>query len=260
MQDDRLIFYTFNLTANVTLEMLPIRAGEFMMGSPKGETGCKMPDETQHHVTITAPYWMGKYSVTQEQYKAVMNENPSEFKTGPDHPVECVSYHEANEFCRRLNRSLAAELPAGYRFALPTEAQWEYACRAGSSSALYTGEELTNANGVCRSLESIAWYESNHTNWGHLPVGGKAPNAWGLYDMIGNIHEWVYDRYGVYPADGAVDPQGPDAGPERVVRGGSWRSQPWKCRAARRGVDAPGYKLNGLGFRVALVERDGRNQ
>ncbi len=247
------------LPRSATLEMVCIRAGSFWMGSPSGETGVMRLDETRHYVTLSKDFMIGKYPVTQSQYEAVMGTNPSAFKTGGNHPVECVSWKDAMRFCARLNVRFAGILPAGYRFSLPLEAQWEYACRAGSESALYNGKELTSEEGKCLNLDEIAWYVHNHSSDGHMEVGLKQPNDWGLYDMLGNIHEWVFDRYGHYSADKheTLDPKGSLNGRERVVRGGSWKSPPWRCRAARRGIDEESYRLNGLGFRLALIADTG---
>ncbi|MCC8161929.1 MAG: formylglycine-generating enzyme family protein [Lachnospiraceae bacterium] len=241
---------TLILSRTEKLEMIFLEPGEFLMGAPDGEKGQMRKDEQLHPVTLTKGFYLGKYAVTQGQFLAVMGYNPSSHRTGLDHPVETVSWHEATEFCEKLNRQY--ELPNGYGFHLPSEAQWEYGCRAGTRTSLYTGCNLSSENGKCPELDSLAWYVENHDGSGHMPVGGKQPNAWGLYDMLGNIHEWVYDRYGKYDRGGATDPWGPSIGGERVVRGGSWKSPAWRCRAARRGVDAPGYRLDGLGFRVAM--------
>jgi len=241
---------TISLPGAVTMEFVRIPAGSFWMGSPEGETG-RREDETRHFVTLTKDFYLAVTSVTQRQYQAVTGRNPSGFARLPQRPVETVSWHDAAEFCKRCSR--LDGIPEGWRMALPTEAQWEYACRAGAAGALYTGKDLTVADGKCPNLEPIAWYRYNHPSQGPLDVGTKEPNAFGLYDMLGNIHEWVRDRYGDYPTDPQTDPEGPASGYDCIVRGGNWQSSPWKCRAARRGIDPPSYRLPGTGFRAALV-------
>ena len=180
----------FLLPGGVSLEMVKIKAGMFLMGSPWGEKG-HFKDEDEHRVTISKPFLIGKYEVTQKQYQAVMGDNPSHFK-GEDRPVEKVSWNDANLFCDKLNELLAKELPKGYRFDLPTEAQWEYACRAGTNIALNNGRNLTCAYGLCPDLDEVGWFDKN--SGGHSrAVGEERPNAWGLYDMHGNVWEWCRD-------------------------------------------------------------------
>jgi formylglycine-generating enzyme required for sulfatase activity len=234
----------------VKLEMQKINAGTFIMGSPEQELS-RDDDEVPHKVTLTSNFWIGKYEVTQAQYAAVMNTNPSEFK-GFNHPVEMVSYDDAKEFCKRLNQLYAGRLPRGYQFDLPTEAQWEYACRAGTSTALNNGSDLTTDSGECSNMNVVGWYYDNRVSDGHKEVGLKHPNAWGLYDMHGNVYEWCRDWYGPYKGD-ASDPVGPDKGTYRVLRGGGWDISARRCRAAFRFNDKPTYKLNYIGFRLALV-------
>ncbi|MBO4715392.1 MAG: formylglycine-generating enzyme family protein, partial [Verrucomicrobia bacterium] len=183
--------------------MIWIAPGTFMMGSPTNELGrlkLRLDAETQHRVTLTKGYWMGKYEVTQVQYKAIMGYNPSIF-IGDNLPVEQVSWADAMEFCRKLTDKLGDTLPKGYECSLPTEAQWEYACRAGTMSSLNSGKNVTTAEkgekGVCYNLDEVGWYWMNGgmKNWNGgknplictHPVGQKKPNAWGLYDMHGNV-------------------------------------------------------------------------
>ena len=220
------------------LDLVRIHAGSFLMGSPMTEVG-RSSMEMQHRVTITKGFWMGKYLVTQEQWEAVMGRNPSCFQKGGDYPVEQVSWEDAMEFCKKLNRCDAIPKFKGYHFDLPTEAQWEYACRAGTTGA-YDG-----------SLDWIAWYNANSDSSTH-PVGKKKPNAWGLYDMHGNVEEWCRDWHGFYQGD-ATDPAGPPTGVLRVGRGGGWQSGMDRCRSAVRSNFSPENRLNSLGFRIALV-------
>ena len=210
---------TIILRGKVKLELKKIPSGNFLMGSPEDELG-RFADETQHHVTLTQDYWLGTYEVTQAQWRAVMGNNPSKFPKGGDYPVENVSWKDAKAFCERLNNASSIQRPAGYCFDLPTEAQWEYACRAGTTTALNNGEDLTTQQGFCPNLDKVGWYGRNSIAHIH-PVGQKQPNAWGLYDMHGNVQEWCRDWYGLYQGD-ATDPQGPASGLYKVYRGGNW--------------------------------------
>ena len=200
--------------------------GTFMMGSSIWERD-RHTDETQHQVTLTKGFWMMETEVTQKQWNAIMGTNPSEFK-GDNLPVEQVSWDDCQEFCRKC-----AQL--GLPVQLPTEAQWEYACRAGSTGA-YSGDQ--------------GWYDTSKTH----PVGTKMPNAWGLYDMYGNVWEWCADWYYVYPSESVTDPAGPMNGSNRVYRGGSWFGYSSCCRSAYRAYELPDARLNNLGFRGIKVQ------
>ena len=228
---------TLDLGGGVKLELVLIPAGKFMMGSAVGEKD-RVATETQHEVTLSKPFYMGKYAVTQEQYEKVMGANPSHFK-GAKNPVETVSWDNAQDFCKKLSAT------SGKTVRLPTEAEREYACRAGSTTTYCFGD---NENG----LGEYAWYASNSDNKTH-PVGEKKPNAWGLYDMHGNVWEWCQDWYGDYPAGAVTDPQGAAQGAGRVLRGGCWGGVPGGCRSARRGSGFPGCRSGGVGFRVVVV-------
>ena len=212
-----------------------IPAGKFMMGSPTSETG-RYSGETQHEVAISKSFELLTTPVTQALWSAVMGSNPSHFK-GPDRPVENVSWNDAQEFIAKLNKMVGTTF---YR--LPTEAEWEYACRAGTKEARY-GE-----------LDEIAWNEKNSGGETH-PVGQKKPNAWGLYDMIGNVEEWCQDWHGSYPSGSVTDPTGPMSGPSRVNRGGSWNHGAECCRSAGRPDDVSwgfaNFRCEFLGFRLA---------
>ena len=234
--------------------MSEIVSGTFVMGSIGGfffsELG-RSVDEVQHKVTISQNFMIAQHPVTQAQWMAVMGYNPSEFE-GHDHPVENVSWDEANVFCEKLNQIYAEVLPDNYKFTLPTEAQWEYACRAGTETALNTKESLTNSKGVCYNLDVAGWYKKNSFRHTH-PVGEKYPGCYyGLYDMHGNVWEWCRDWYGPYRGD-AIDPVGPATGTQRVVRGGCWDSEPEDCRSARRFYRYPDIKSSQVGFRLALA-------
>ncbi|MBO6004266.1 MAG: SUMF1/EgtB/PvdO family nonheme iron enzyme, partial [Verrucomicrobia bacterium] len=245
---------TFPLTDTVDLEMIWVEPGTFIMGSPRNEPG-RWSTEVQHEVTLTKGYWMGKYEVTQAQYEAVTGSNPSGLK-GADLPVELVRWYDATNFCAKLTEieKAAGRLPEGYEFTLPTEAQWEYACRAGTTTAFNNGKDLTEA-GIeqCPEMDEVGWYKYNSDFKTH-PVGQKQPNAWGLYDMHGNIAEWCLDWFGDYPESSVTDPMGPDTGSHRVIRGGgSYTSNAGGCRSAFRVLSNPGDNLNSFGFRVALI-------
>jgi formylglycine-generating enzyme required for sulfatase activity len=211
-----------------------IPAGTFMMGDANGDD-----NETPHHVTLTKGFELGVCEVTQEQYERVMGTNPSDFK-GPQNPVEGVSRNDAVEFCRKLS----AENSSGYVYRLPTEAEWEYACRAGTQTKYNFGDSDAE-------LGDYAWYAENSGETTH-PVGGKKPNAWGLYDMHGNVREWCQDRYSDYPSRSVNDPTGAvsGSGSFRVVRGGCWYSLSDFCRSAYRLRYTPDYRSCSLGFRV----------
>jgi formylglycine-generating enzyme required for sulfatase activity len=217
---------------DLNLTLMPIAAGTFTMG----DAG----DGPAHPVTLTKPYWLGKTEVTQGEWEAVMGSNPSNSK-GRNRPVEQVSWTEAMEFCRKLTeREWAAErLPEGYAYMLPTEAQWEYACRAGTTGD-YAGE-----------LSAMGWYDQNSGSKTN-PVGTKRANAWGLHDMHGNVWEWCADWYAGYAGGSVRDPVGPSSGSFRVRRGGGWWNSADFCRSASRVNYVPGYRVDFLGFRLAL--------
>jgi len=227
------------VTNSIGMKLRLIPAGEFMMGSPGTESD-REDDETQHRVTITKPFYLGETEVTQEQYEKVMGTNPSEFKD-PQNPVETVSWDDAVEFCRKLS-AMPAEKTKGYEYRLPTEAEWEYACRSGTTTAYGFGDDASR-------LGDYGWFEDNSGSKTH-PVGEKKPNGWGLYDMHGNVYEWCQDRYGNYPSGSATDPTGATSGSDRVLRGGSWFNYAGYCRSASRHWLTPVYRSDDLGFRV----------
>ena len=260
---------TIQLGNGVELEMIWIEPGTFIMGSPANELG-RLSNELQHQVTLTKGYWLGKYEVTQAQYEAIMGKNPSSkimgLGIGTNYPVNCVSWKDATNFCAKLTEMEreAGQLPKGYVYTLPTEAQWEYACRAGTTTALNSGANLTSEND-CPYMDEVgwSWYNSGnrtHPTW-YNPgrtthfVGQKRPNAWGLYDMHGNMSELCLDWFdkNYYEESPATDPQGPDKGSYRVIRGGYWGSHAGGCRSAYRSYSAPGSRGSYCGFRVALA-------
>ena len=240
--------------------MVRITAGEFWMGSPDGEFG-RDSNEARHRVEITSPFLIRATEVTQGQWRAVMGDSPSSY-TGDDLPVESVSWPDVVVFCNQLSE-LEGLTPcyegasdrvrwvdgcAGYR--LPTEAEWEYAARAGTETAFHTGEIVEAGCGRDPALDPAGWYCGN-ANDGTRPVGQKEANAWGLYDMHGNVWEWVWDAYRrdceALPASNPRQ----DAGGDRVIRGGAWNAAAQTCRAAQRSGVGPSYRINYLGFRPA---------
>ena len=238
------------LSSSVNLDMVWIEPGSFTMGSPDGELG-RRDNETLHQVAITEGYWLGKYEVTQEQYQTVMESNPSKFN-GNRLPVEKVTWANAMEFCARLTEQekAAGRLPAGYEYTLPTEAQWEYACRAGTTTELNSGKNLTSEEN-CPNMDQVGWYVSNSDSTTKI-VGQKQPNAWGLYDMHGNVWEWCLDWKGDYSLSAVIDPVGPNEGIYKTLRGGSWNYTAGYCRSAIRGSIEPTKSNSYTGFRVAL--------
>ena len=230
----------------LNLDMMAIPAGTFVMGSPNDEEGRDDGEGPRTTVTITKPFWLGKTEVTQSQWKVVMGNTQSIFK-GDDLPVEQVSWNDAVSFCEKLNEMKRDTLPAGYRYTLPTEAQWEYACRAGTTTRFSYGNDTGYSQ-----LGSYAWYDNNSSGKTH-PVGDKLPNGWGLYDMHGNVWEWCLDWKGDYTGGSVSDPQGPQSGAERVNRGGGWLNIAGRdCRSAFRFGFEPEASLFDIGFRVAL--------
>jgi formylglycine-generating enzyme required for sulfatase activity len=235
------------LPGGLKLQLRYIPPGSYLRGSPDTETGRDRDEGPQHPVTISRGFYLGTYEITQGQWRAVMRTNPAAFQQGDPaeaakRPVESVSWHEAQRFLDRLNT-----LGAG-TFRLPTEAEWEYAARAGTTSPYpwqqTPPQDKTHAN---------AWANSRSFATTH-PVGQKPPNAWGLFDMHGNVWEWCSDWYGPYSNEAATDPKGPATGRERVFRGGSWYDFPVSLRSANRHRHAPDGTYTAIGLRVALDE------
>jgi formylglycine-generating enzyme required for sulfatase activity len=236
------------LTNSIGMKLVLIPKGTFMMGSPESEQG-RNEDETQHEVTISKDYYLGVYEVTQAQYEKVIGKNPSHFQgaivgnENADLPVDNVSWEDAVEFCKKLS-DLPEEKKTGRVYRLPTEAEWEYACRAGSKTAYSFDDE----EGL---LPEYGWFNRNSSDRTHT-VGLLEPNAWGLYDMHGNVWEWCSDRHGKYPKGAVSDPTGPKEGSLRVSRGGSWSNGAAICRSAFRFGRSPVVRYDDLGFRLAL--------
>ncbi len=229
-----------DLGAGADLEMVGIPGGSFAMGAPEG---VGLDDERPQHSVKLAPFFIGKYPIIQAQWEAVMGNNPSRFK-GADLPVDNVSWHDAQEFCRRLNQR------TGTAYRLATEAEWEYACRAGLKTEYSIGDDESQ-------LDQCAWYSQNSGYTTH-PVGQKEPNAWGIYDMQGNVWEWCQDWYDehYYEQSPGFSPPGPVAAKTRVLRGGSWSDDKYNCRATSRDSGDPFNRSASVGFRIALPARD----
>ena len=256
-----------------------VSGGTFTMGSPEGELG-NWGDEDQHQVTLTRDFWLQETEVTQAQWSARMGNNPSEFYScGDDCPVETVNWWEALAYANAASSAeglpecytlegcndvspgndldcsaVSVNAPSGDPYAcegyrLPTEAEWEYAYRAGTTTAFYNGA-ITDTGCDDPNLDAIGWYCGNASDTTH-PVAQKEPNAWGLYDLAGNVLEWTWDWYAVYPTGAVTDPTGPGGGSSRVYRGGSWYGDAGFARAASRYV-VPFYRYGAfLGFRLA---------
>lgn len=222
--------------------MVWLPAGQFLMGDPAAGV-------PQTQVTLTRGFFMGRHEVTQGEYLSVIGSNPSSFTGDPNRPVERVTWYDATNYCAKLTaRELeAGKLPAGWAYSLPTEAEWEYACRAGSTNDFSYG----NDPGYTQ-LANYAWHNVNSGSTTHS-VRGKLPNAWGLYDMYGNVVEWCLDWWGPYPTGSVANPRGPASGSYRVIRGGSWIHGAGSCTSAHRGNRPPSDRYNYCGCRVVLA-------
>lgn len=235
---------TLDLGEQVTMKLTLIPAGKFVMGSSSDEVGRGEDEGPQREITISKPFYMGIYEIAQGQYEVIMGSNPACFK-GATRPVERVSWEDATEFCERLSRK------TGKKVTLPTEAQWEYACRAESTTRFCFGDDEKQLAVYARYGQSV--------EDGTAPVGMSKPNAWGLYDMHGNVWEWCSDRYAKSYANlSLVDTTGPNSGQTRVLRGGSWNFGPEQCRSACRYEGSPNIGGNLFGFRVVVDSNGGR--
>jgi formylglycine-generating enzyme required for sulfatase activity len=240
------------------MDMLWVPSGTFTMGSPTTEAGRQSDREDEHNVSLTKGFYLGKYEVTQAQYEAVMTGNtdslsatPSEWPNNPNRPVEKVSWADAQVFLTRLNAQQSANIPAGWAYVLPTESQWEYACRAGTTTAYSWGATIASSNA------NYNW--DGGANDGSdfkqtRDVGQYAANPWGFFDMQGNVWEWTADWYqAAYPTGNPViDPTGPASGSIRVTRGGSWGNGGSDLRSAERGSLTPSNRYLTLGLRVGF--------
>ncbi len=244
-------------TESIPLEMVFIPSGSFTMGSPEDEAG-RNPDEgPQHQVTLTNSFYMSKYEITQSQWQTVMGNNPAAIR-GNNQPVEKVSWFDCIQFCNTLS-TLMGKAPVydesgdnfnldteGFR--LPTEAEWEYACRATTTTRYYWGDDPDNSE-----IGEYAWYEENSNLTTHIP-GMKLPNLWDLFDINGNVWEWCSDWYGPYSANTQTNPTGPQSGTQRSVRGGGWYAEPVELRSAHRERLEPEETFGNLGLRIVLPE------
>ena len=256
---------SFELSPGISLKMIKCPAGTFIMGSPEGELDHSV-NESQHQVTLTQDYYIGIYEVTQIQYFTAMNTNPSNFKDGlateapttsANHPVETVKWSDAKNFCTWLNTNITSGVPADYHFDLPTEAQWEYACRANTTTSLNNGTNIAYSTGFDPNLIEVAWCKTNSATSTQL-VGGKKPNNWGLYDMHGNVNEWCLDLRDSdwtidYLPDPVTDPYY-TTGTEYIIRGGCFNSgENKRYRSAARDGKTTTSKFSNVGFRVVLT-------
>ncbi len=252
---------------DIDLEMVYCPIGSFMMGSrapfvkskgflgffiekDDGELG-RSDNEVQQQVIISKPFMIGKYPVTQKQYKSITKVNPSHFK-GEKNPVELVTWNDAKNYCECLNSIYYDKLPNDYKFDLPTEAQWEYACRAGTTTSLNSGKDITCEIGFCNNLDEVGWYSGN-SRQNTYPVGQKKPNAWGIYDMHGNVFEWCEVCFGKYSCPSCILPTDLDNSRYYAIRGGSNAVNVMFCRSACRIIHYSTAFSADLGFRVALV-------
>lgn len=228
------------------MEFIFISPGAFTMGSP-AEAPCRNDDETQHRVTLTRGFYMQTTEVTQGQWMAIMGHNPSSFKNcGTRCPVEDVTWEDVQEYIQKLNRQ------TGQNYRLPTEAEWEYACRAGTDGPFNTGNCLLTSQANYDGNFPLVGCPKGRFRQSPMPVASFAPNSWGLYDMHGNVWEWCSDWYGEYPFGSVTDPVGPSTGTHRVLRGGSWRSVAERCRSTDRRFRMPDNASERRGFRLVL--------
>ncbi|MFN5196741.1 MAG: formylglycine-generating enzyme family protein, partial [Planctomyces sp.] len=250
-EDEYGVYCRFRIS-DVWFVMRWIPPGEFTMGSPESDTGRDFDEGPQHRVVISQGFWLGETPVTQQQWRAVVQaakaselpDSPSSFKDKPQHPVESVNWHQSVQFCQQVQ----AVLQSAQQFRLPTEAEWEYACRAGTSGAFHDGSPCTEPRGRDPALEHLGWFDEN-SNGSTQPVRQKKPNTRGLFDMHGTVWEWCRDGQRPYSAELQVDPVCSEtSGASRVLRGGCWNGSARSCRAAYRDTYAPGsgWRFAGL--------------
>ena len=238
---DRETDLNYKITGDIKIETVFVEGGTFMMGCTAEQgNDCHGDEKPVHQVTINS-FYIGKYEVTQGQWKAVMGNNPSYFAKGDNYPVENVSWDDAQEFIRQLN------IKTGKNYRLPTEAEWEYAARGGKQSK---GYKYSGGN----DINVVAWYNLN-SSCRTQPVGTKAPNELGIYDMSGNVWEWCNDWYGDYSSNAQTAPRGPSSGSARVFRGGSWHDDARYARVSFRNGITPGSRYSHMGFRLACSSK-----
>lgn len=241
---DRFNVKTINLGNNVKLELILIHPGKFLMGSPVDEEGHN-DDEFQHVVNINKAFYLSKFLISQGQYFQIIGSNNSYFN-GADRPVEMVSWYDAVSFCEILTEKI------GKKIRLPFEAEWEYACRAGTLTPYSTGDKLSISQGNYDSKLCLGNIEPIESKWTTTPIDKYPPNPWGLHDMHGNVWEWCYDWYGAYPDYELSDPKGPENGDIKILRGGSWFHGIYDARSAQRDGLDPGRRHSIYGFRVIM--------
>ena len=237
---------------NPGLRFTWLPAGRFLIGSPTNEVDRYDDEGPQTQVTLTRGFYMGRYPVTQGEYLSVIGSNPSAHTGDTNLPVEQVSWNDATNYCAQLTAQQlsAGQLSAGWVYRLPTEAEWEYACRAGSTNRFCYGDDPGYTQ-----LANYVWYDANSGGTTH-PVGGLLPNVWGLYDMGGNVSEWCSSYYGAYPGGSVTDPQDWIPGPlglRRVSRCGDYGTDPTESRSACRNSTFPDFRFAWWGFRVVLA-------
>jgi formylglycine-generating enzyme required for sulfatase activity len=236
-------------------QLVWIKPGTFTMGSPSTEKERYSCEGPQTQVTLSQGFWMSKYETTQEEYLAVMGSNPADFTGNMKRPEEQVSWDDATNYCAKLTdrERTSGRLPSGYAYRLPTEAEWEYACRAGTTTATAYGDSLSSTQA---NFNGSSPYNGNAEGpylGKTIMVGSYAPNAWGLYDMHGNVWEWCLDWAGTYPGGSETDPRGTTTGSIRVLRGGCWYDYGWYCRSAFRFGRKPDIRNGYVGFRPVLA-------
>ena len=230
-----------DLPGGLTMAFVWIQPGSFMMGSADSDNMRLSSEVPQHEVTITRGFWMGQYEITQQQWEAVMDDNPSEYP-GAERPVERITWNDVQEYIHRLNLAAGDSL-----FRLPSSAEWEYACRAGTDTPWFSGDDES-------ALGDYAWYGGNNDPTYTKPVGTKLPNPWGLNDMLGNVYEWVQDWHGDYSTEAQIDPTGPETGPGRVMRGGHFYGNARGVKSAVRSYNGPSGLYNMLGARLVTIQ------
>ena len=236
---------------DILSNLILCQSGEFMMGSPEEEKG-RGSDEKQHSVKISKNYYLSKYVVTKWQYRTIINGKYDYDISELDTPIVNVNWFEAKEFCNILNNMFSEKIPKGYKFDLPTESQWEYACRAGTNKSFNNNVDLNDNLEKSNELDEICCYGDIYS-FGNRAVGSKKPNSWGLYEMHGSVWEWCNDWYGDYKLEEEIDPIGNNEGTDKVIRGGCVKSYPCDCRSAKRNYEEPDVKDKYIGFRLALV-------
>ena len=236
-----------HFTNSIGMKFVWIPPGSFVMGSPKEEKQ-RNDSETQHKVTLAKGFYMGVYTVTQEQWQEVMGNNPSQFKGEKNLPVDTVSWNDCQAFIKKLQEKDTDK--KAYR--LPTEAEWEYACRAGTTSPFQFGDTISTDQANYDGSFAYGSGNKGIRRGKTTPVDAFPANAWGLHDMHGNLWQWCQDFFGDYPKDDVTDPRGPEKSDTRVIRGGMWYYGPSLCRSARRDGMGPGYRDRYYGFRLCF--------